>query len=202
MDKQMYNILNTFNKIKNLDYIDKNLYLSFYRFFINNYKKYKNFNDLISVYIILDGKNKLNSNIKFFNKFFNFDINVNRKFIINEINRQNHILNYNFSKSYNNKIVNFNEYKKYIFNSKSKLLKIGYFSIYNKWFNNYVLIRDLDTQNFFKLYLPNNLIDKLFTNDILKLEILKKEKPFWTISKIIDFYPNSLNNYTYDKLLL
>lgn len=202
MDTQMYNILNTFNRIKNLDYIDKDLYLSFYSFFIKNYKKYKNFNDLITVYIILNGKNKLNSNISFFNKFFNFDININKKFIISEINRHNHILNYNFSKSYNNKIVKINEYKKYVFNNKPKLLKTGYFSIYSKWFNNYVLIIDLSTQHFFKLYLPNNLIDKLFNNDILKLEILKKEKPFWTISKIIDFYPNSLNNYTYDKLVL
>lgn len=200
MDKEIYKILSSLNKIKSLDCIDSKMYHSFYTFFIENYKNYDTFDSLILSYLICN-ENELNDSLDFFNKFIELDIKINKQFIINEINRRNYIMNYDFYSQFNNeKIIKFNDYKNYFNKNKKKCFKIGYFSIYSKWFDNYIIIKDLYSGNILKVYVDNNILDKIFNNDILKLEIYKKEKAFWNVFKVLEFYPNRLNTHIYDRI--
>ena len=187
MDKQLFNILSTFNKIRYLDKNDKEIYNSFYNFFINNYKNYNNLNDLLTIYIVYNGKDKIYNTISFLNKFFNVDIKLDKVFILNEINRYNKIKKCTLSK---NNIFYFNKNTKYKDN----------FIVYTKWFDNFIIIKSLSNNKILKLYVPNDIIKYIFINDVFYLEIIKKHKSFWSILNILDFYPNGLKHHTYNEI--
>ena len=182
METQLFNILTSFKNIKYLKDDNKKICIEFYNFFINNYKKYNSFNNLINIFLYYN-KHNIKNTILFLNNFFNINIKIDKNVILNEITRQHYIKNYNINKHSN--IINFNSYK-------NKYKKIGYFIVYLKWFDNYIILKDIHTNKIFKLCLSNDIINYIMINDILKLEIIKKEKSFWQMLNLLEFYPNKL----------
>ncbi len=182
MEKHLFNILSTFNnKIKYINNSDKKIYFSFYNFFINNYKNYNNINELLNIYLIYNGKENINKNIHLLTQFFNFNIKVDKVFIVNEIKRYNYIKNF---KKYNNIV--------YLYNQSNIITDKFY--IYSKWFNNFIILKSKYTNKLFKVYMPNEIIKYININDMLHLKIAKNNKSFWNILDIIDFYPNGLKS--------
>ncbi|WP_250278548.1 hypothetical protein [[Clostridium] colinum] len=199
MNRDIFNVLCNLKRVKYLNEDEKNIYMSFYKFFINNYKKFENFNDLINVYLFYNQKDRVDEIVKFFNNFLDIDIELDEKIILNEINRCNYIKNYKSSKCFsNNKIVDFNNYKKSYLKNKENY-KNGIFLVYTKWFDNYLIMNNIYTNKKIKLYVPNDILKYIMINDILSLELIKDEKSFWRILNILDFYPNWLEINTYIK---
>ena len=188
MEKQIFNILYKLNNIKYLDNKDKKIYISFYNFFINNYKKYNNVNDLFNIYLIYNGKESLNETLNFFDKILNINITLDKIFIVNEIKRYENIKNSNIK----NNII-------YFHNKNSNVID-GKFLVYSKWFDNYLIIKNLSNNKILKLYVQDNILKYININDIINLKIIKNNKSFWSIINIIDFLPNGLRNDTYKEI--
>ena len=187
MEKQLFSILSDFKKIKFLKDEDKIICTNFYQFFINNYKKYNTFNDLINIFLYYNKNSNIYDIVNVLNNIFNIEIKIDNNVVLNELKRYNFIKNYKLTK---NKILNFYMYK-------YEKIKKGYFIVYLKWFDNYIILKDIYSNKILKLYLDNDLIEYIMIGDILKLTIVKDKKSYWQILNILDFYQDKLNYNLY-----
>ncbi len=153
---------------------------------------------MINIYIYYNKKDDIDYTINFLNSFFDINIKLDKNIILNEFNRYQYIKGYKiYEKNSIDKILDFTYYKSVYCINKNTNLKKGYFSVYVKWFDNYVIMNEIYTNKKIKLFVPSDLLSFIVINDILSLEIIKKEKSVWCILNILDFYPNGLNINTY-----
>lgn len=183
MDKQLFIILKTFEKIKKSLSNDK-ITNDFYKFFITSYKAYNNIEDLIIAFLI---EKELFTNYKNFLQPFLNNIDIDDKYIDSELKRCSYIKNYVSYKE--TKIIKIANYQK---NYKSYINK-GEFIIFSNWFNNFFIIKNTHSQKCYKVFFPDEILNKIYINDVISLELVKKDKHFWQIQKIIDFYPKGSN---------
>lgn len=139
-----------------------------YIFFIENFKKFDRLEDLLVTFLI-ENKNLDSSYFKV------LKLKVDIEYIHNELEK------HKIGKLNTQNIINISLYKNLY----------GEFVIFKKWYDNFFIVKELESGRYYKVLFSNKILDAININNILKLELIKNNKNYWIINKLIDVFSNT-----------